>query len=144
MSGDKGKNGAIGICPKCSNIKYIRWDPETDVSTCLNCGWNNEEQIKEQNSRIKLQEIIDKYGLTLWSTANTAKGKSYQYMDFDGINVIINDWDKSFQFKWLVPKSIMTIECPTCSPYDYPNHFDRTYKRFQEVVCVYKCGLNYM
>ena len=28
--------------------------------------------------------------------------------------------------------------------FDCPNHFDRTYKRFQDVVTVYKCGLNYM
>lgn len=100
--------------------------------------------MDNNEQRPTLEDIINKYGLTLWSTANTAQGKSYQYMDYDGINVIINEWDKSFQLKWLVPKSIFTIECPTCSPYDYPNHFDRTYKRFQDVVTVYKCGLNYM
>ena len=100
--------------------------------------------MTNNEQRLTLEDIINKYGLTLWSTANTAQGKSYQYMDYDGINVIINEWDKSFQLKWLVPKSIFTIECPTCSPYDYPNHFDRTYKRFQDVVTVYKCGLNYM
>lgn len=91
-----------------------------------------------------LVDLEVRYGLTLWSTAYTGNGRSYQYMDYNGINVIINEWDKSFQFKWMVPKSIFTIECPTCSPYDYPEHFDRTYKRFQEVVDVYKCGLNYM
>lgn len=101
-------------------------------------------EMQNEEPKITLNELVEKYGLTLWSTANTEKGKSYQYMDFDGINVIINEWDKSFQLKWLIPKSIYTIECPLCSPYDYPNHFERTYKRFQEVVCVYKCGLNYM
>ena len=100
--------------------------------------------MDKNEQQLTLDDIINKYGLTLWSTATTAQGKSYQYLDFDGINVIINEWDKSFQLKWLVPKSIFTIECPTCSPYDYPNHFDRTYKRFQDVVTVYKCGLNYM
>lgn len=93
--------------------------------------------------RPTLEEIINKYGLTLWSTANTAQGKSYQYMDSNGINVIINEWDKSFQLKWFVPKSIFTIECPVCSPYDYPNHFDRVYRRFQIVVNVYKFGENH-
>ena len=100
--------------------------------------------MTNNEQRLTLEDIINKYGLTLWSTANTAQGKSYQYMDYDGINVIINEWDKSFQLKWLVPKSIFTIECPICSPYDYPNHFDRIYKRFQDVLTVYKCGLNYM
>lgn len=35
-------------------------------------------------------------------------------------------------------------DCPVCSPYDYPNHFDRTYKKFVSTVYVYRCGLNYM
>ena len=100
--------------------------------------------MADTEKRITLEEIITNYGLTLWSTSTTEKGKSYQYMDYDGINVIINEWDKSFQFKWLVPKSIFTIECPTCSPYDYPNHFDKMYKIFVDTVTVYKCGLNYM
>lgn len=99
--------------------------------------------MTNKEKRPTLEDIVNKHGLTLWSTANTANGKSYQYMDYDGINVIIND-DKSFELRWHVPKSIFTIECPTCSPYDYPGHFDRTYKRFQDVVTVYKCGLNYM
>ena len=88
-----------------------------------------------------LEDIINKYGLTLWSTATTDQGKSYQYMDHDGINVIINEWVKSFQFKWLIPKSIFTIECPTCSPYDNPNHFDKMYKIFVDTITVYKYGL---
>lgn len=44
-----------------------------------------------EEKRPTLEEIVAKYGLTLWSTANTAQGTSYQYMDFDGINVIINE-----------------------------------------------------
>lgn len=101
-------------------------------------------EMLNEEKRITLNEIIEKYGLTLWCTANTANGKSYQYMDLDGINIIINEWDKSFQFKWLVPNSIFTIECPVCSPYDYLNHFSQTYNRFKNVVTTYKCGLNYM
>lgn len=99
--------------------------------------------MKNEENRITQTDIIEKYGLTLWSTANTAKGKSYQYMDFDGINVIINEWDKSFQLKWLIPRSIVTIECPVCSPYDHPGHFDRMYRQFNNVVTTYKCGINY-
>ena len=37
-----------------------------------------------EEKRPTLEEIVAKYSLTLWSTANTAKGKSYQYMDYDG------------------------------------------------------------
>ena len=100
--------------------------------------------MTNNEQRLTLEDIINKYKLTLWSTSNTEQGKSYQYMDYDGINVIINEWNKSFQFKWLVPKSIFTIECPLCSPYDYPDHFDKTYKRFQDAVTAYKYGLIYM
>lgn len=100
--------------------------------------------MDNNETRLTLEDIINKYGLTLWSTANTAKGKSYQYLDYDGIGVVINEWDKSFQLKWLIPKSIFTIECPSCSPYDDSNHFERMYKWFQDAVTVYRCGLNYM
>ncbi len=85
-----------------------------------------------------LDELVEKYQLTLWSTCSTAKGKSHVYMDRFGVNVIINDWDKSFQLKWMVPRSIFTIECPECSPYDHPNHFDRMYKKFINVIAMYR------
>jgi hypothetical protein len=97
-----------------------------------------------EEKRITLDEIIEQYGLTLWATIKTEKGKTYQYMDFDGINVLINDWDKSFQLKWMVPRSSITLENPNCSPYDHPNHFDKHYKRFRDAVATYKCGLNNM
>ena len=57
-----------------------------------------------------MDELITKYGLILWSTSYTPKGKSHQYMDPFGINVIINEWDKSFELKWSIPKTIFTIE----------------------------------
>ena len=40
-----------------------------------------------------LKELAKEFDLTLWSTANTEKGKSYKYMDPIGINVIFNEWD---------------------------------------------------
>lgn len=100
--------------------------------------------MQKEEKRITLDEIVEKHGLTLWSTTNTTRGKTYQYIDFDGINIIINEWDKSFQLKWNIPESIMMIECPNCSPYDHPVHFERMYKRFKDIISVYECGLNYM
>ena len=47
------------------------------------------EMTKEK--RPSLEEIVANYGFTLWLTAYSAQGKSYQYMDFDRINVIINE-----------------------------------------------------
>ena len=89
-----------------------------------------------------LEELVEKYQLTMWCSCNTAKGKSYTYMDRFGVNVIINDWDKSFQLKWIVPRSIFTIECPECSPYDHPGHFDKMYQKFINVIAVYQNACN--
>ena len=46
-----------------------------------------------------IEELAKEFELTLCSTANTDKGKSYQYMDPIGINIIFNEWDKSFELK---------------------------------------------
>lgn len=81
-----------------------------------------------------LEELVKEFELTLWSTIYTEKGKSYQYMDPIGINIIFNEWDKSFEFKWLVPKSIFTIECPSCSPYDDLGHFRKLYLKFWKMI----------
>ena len=40
MNGDKGPNGAIGICPKCGKHDGIVWHPETDTCDCI-CGWRS-------------------------------------------------------------------------------------------------------
>ena len=96
-----------------------------------------------EEKALTLEEIVSTYGFTLWSSANTAQGKSYQYLDWTGINLIINEWDKSFQLKWSIPQSIFTLECPTCSPYDHPGHFARIYRRFDDCVSIYRNGLNY-
>jgi hypothetical protein len=81
-----------------------------------------------------LEELAREHNLTLWATANTTQGKSYQYMDSQGINVIFNEWDQSFELKWLIPRSIFTIECPSCSPYTNKEHFNRIYGQFWKAI----------
>ena len=81
-----------------------------------------------------LKELAKEFELTLWSTASTEKGKSYQYMDHIGINIIFNEWDQSFELKWLIPKSIFTIECPSCSPYTNEEHFKHIYLKFWRTI----------
>lgn len=82
-----------------------------------------------------LDEIVKEHQLQLWATMNGEKGKSYQYMEMTyGINVIFNEWDESFEIKWLIPKSIFTIECPSCSPYTNREHFDRMYVKFWKTI----------
>lgn len=43
MPGPKGKRGQPGVCPNCGKGDLLTWNPDTDVSTCGNCGWSNEE-----------------------------------------------------------------------------------------------------
>ena len=82
-----------------------------------------------------LDEIAKEHRLQLWATMNGEKGKSYQYMEMTyGINVIFNEWDESYEIKWLIPKSIFTIECPSCSPYTNREHFDRMYVKFWKTI----------
>jgi hypothetical protein len=80
------------------------------------------------------EELIKEFEFTLWSTATTEKGKSYHYMDSLGINIIFNEWDQSFELKWLIPRSIFTIECPSCSPYSNKEHFQKIYLKFQRTI----------
>lgn len=96
------------------------------------------------DTKNKLEKLVEKYAWTLCYTSNSSKGTSYSYRDYNGINIIINEWDKRFKMRWSVPHSIFTIECPTCCPYDDQDHFDRIYKQFDAVVCTYRCGENYM
>lgn len=81
-----------------------------------------------------MERLAEKFELTLWSTCSNTQGKSYIYMDPLGINIIFNDWDQSFEFKWMIPKSIFTIECPNCSPYTNEEHFTRLYLKFWKMI----------
>lgn len=81
-----------------------------------------------------IEELAKEFEFTCWSTCNTVNGKSYIYMDPLGINVIFNEWDKSFELKWMIPKSIFTIECPSCSPYTNAEHFRKIYLKFWRTI----------
>jgi hypothetical protein len=87
-------------------------------------------------------ELVGVYDLTQWSTIRNDRGNSYQYMDKLGINIIFNDWDNSFEFKWIIPNSIFNISCPNCSPYTNREHFDRMYQKFRLTVLTYSSTYN--
>lgn len=80
------------------------------------------------------EELAKEFELTLWSINSDVSGKSYQYMDSIGINVIFNEWDQSFELKRMIPKSIFTIECPKCSPYTNAEHFRKIYLKFWRTI----------
>lgn len=45
-TGPIGKLGALPRCPKCGAY-HLMWDPETDISKCRSCGYENTEQAKQ-------------------------------------------------------------------------------------------------
>lgn len=81
-----------------------------------------------------LDEFAKEHDLTLWATSNSSHGTSYIYLNKHGINVVFHEWDQSFEFKWNVPRSIFTIECPTCSPYTNKEHFNKMYNKFERLI----------
>lgn len=83
-------------------------------------------------SKIKaVKEIAEKRGFTLWATIN---GKTLQFMDRFGVNIIVNADTGEFELKRLIPKSIFTMECPSCSPFDNDEHFSKIYRAFRRVT----------
>lgn len=54
-----GALGCLPFCPVCGSWD-MQWDPETDVSTCKQCGYQNaEEARRNQEKREKNGEVQD-------------------------------------------------------------------------------------
>lgn len=88
-----------------------------------------------------LDLLAEKYHLTLWATIRSGDTVTYQYMDNQGINVLITPSTKGFVLKWNVPSSVFTVECPECSPYDNAEHFDKIYRKFSNTIFKIRRGL---
>lgn len=87
------------------------------------------------NTREEAKELIEYYDFTIWAIINN---EEFQCMDEQGINININ-WDtKDFRFRYTVPKTIFTVECPKCSPFTNREHFDKMYQKFREVIFQFK------
>lgn len=79
----------------------------------------------------RLIDIANQRGFTLWATLN---GKKLQFMDERGINLFVEIESKSFSLRYLVPRSIFTLNCPECSPFDNDEHFNKIYRKFKHEV----------
>jgi hypothetical protein len=79
----------------------------------------------------EVKALAEKRGLTLWVTYGDG---SLQFMDRHGINVTVKPETASFEMGWMVPKSIFTINCPSCSPFDNDEHFHKIYRKFKRTV----------
>ena len=79
----------------------------------------------------EVKALAEKRGLTLWATYGDGR---LQFMDRYGINITVMPETASFEMGWMVPKSIFTINCPACSPFDNDEHFHKMYKKFKRTV----------
>lgn len=50
-TGYPGPKGPPGLCPFCGKSDGISWDPETDVSKCSYCGWDNGHENSDNLSQ---------------------------------------------------------------------------------------------
>lgn len=81
------------------------------------------------------RELAEKRGFSLWATLG---GKKLQMMDRDGINLIVDPETQEFELAWVIPKSIFQISCPKCSPFINEEHFNNMYRKFKQIVRIYK------
>lgn len=79
----------------------------------------------------KIKELAQLRGFTLWARIGQNR---LQFMDCHGINLFVDVDTKNFELQWLVPRSIFAIQCPSCSPFDNEEHFQKIYKKFCAVV----------
>lgn len=82
----------------------------------------------------EVKALAEKRGLQLWATYGDGR---LHFMDRHGINIMVTPDTASFELAWMVPKSIFTINCPSCSPFDNDEHFNKIYRKFK--LTVWKC-----
>ena len=58
---------------------------------------------------------------------------SYNFVDDANICITINPVNKGFSFRKIVDY-VFELRSNEFTPLDYPNHFDKNYKRFRKVV----------
>ena len=86
-------------------------------------------------SKEEIRELAEKRGFSLWATLG---GRKLQMMDSYGINLIVDPETQEFELAWVIPKSIFQINCPKCSPFSNEEHFNNMYRKFKQVVRIYK------
>ena len=86
-------------------------------------------------SKEETRELAEKRGFSLWATLG---GRKLQMMDHYGINLIVDPETQEFELAWGIPRSIFQINCPKCSPFSNEEHFNNMYRKFKQIVRIYK------
>lgn len=84
----------------------------------------------------EIEDLMEQRGFMLWATLG---GKNLQFLSKNDnkdlvINCIINPETKEFEFKYLVPYSVMQLVNPKCSPFDDEKHFNGMLRKFMKAV----------
>lgn len=119
----------IEQCQKCALYNSLGCPYNLDLAEKISdC---DEFRPSIQTKKKAVTELAERRGFTLWATIN---GTTLQFMDRFGINLIVKVETGEFELKRCVPKSIFTIECPPCSPFDNDEHFSKIYRKFRSVT----------
>ena len=86
----------------------------------------------------EVKALAEKRGFVLWATYRDGR---LQFMDRFGINITVQPETASFELGWIIPKSIFTIDCPSCSPFDNDEHFNKIYRKFKRNVWICRDAL---
>lgn len=91
--------------------------------------------------KYELENFMEnKKNFDLWAvTTNPIGEPTFRYLSRDGnpdrvINCIVDLSDNTFQFKFLVPYTVFTLESGKFSPITNEKHFDKTLNRFMKQV----------
>lgn len=87
-------------------------------------------------SRSEIDNLVAEHGFTLWATVRTGGDKvEYQYMsNLYGINLWVDPETLEFRMGWIIPHSVLRVECPPCSPITNEPHFVNMLKKVKRVV----------
>lgn len=91
-------------------------------------------------SREQIDSVLSKYGFTLHATARSnGVIQRFLYTNINsGISIVVYPDDNSFEISYCIPNSIMTINCPKCSPlYESEpkyNQFHKMYTKFLDIL----------
>lgn len=86
--------------------------------------------------RKEIEELMEQREFDLWAILN---GKNLQFLSRNNnsdlvINCIINPTTKEFEFKYLVPYSVIQLINPKCSPFTDEEHFKKMLNKFMQAV----------
>ena len=93
--------------------------------------------ITYQEVREFFKPYEDKYGWILMARSGngdrTDDSYRYHFVDDANICIVINPTNKGFRFIKSVD-GVFELKSDECTTFDYPNHFERLYLRFRNIV----------